>query len=241
MTPGPALQLRWICLSSLCYRAARQCTQPFACKLVVLLEKGMLESLRPLPSRSEGSQAVLLWVEMSLLKCNLAGARCRTAAAVEANPNNAQHYNCICKKKKKEKREREKVASSPLLGITDVAVILFPSLSGCRCSVLILCWVLYRDWNVISESWRSSRGAVWAHCGSDMALVGSELTLCNAGGAHQPWRFSNQPHFLPQREKQWWVFVQTRIQVCTPRLLLPSLHHLSMLCHTEQWQILAVR
>lgn len=113
---------------------------------------------------------------MSLLKCNLAGARCRTAAAVEANPNNAQHYNCICKKKKKEKREREKVASSPLLGITDVAVILFPSLSGCRCSVLILCWVLYRDWNVISESWRSSRGAVWAHCGSDMALVGSELT-----------------------------------------------------------------
>lgn len=78
-------------------------------------------------------------------------------------------------KRKRKKREREKVASSPLLGITDVAVILFPPLSGCRCSVLILHWVLYRDWNVISDAWRSSCGAVWAHCGSDMGLASSEL------------------------------------------------------------------
>lgn len=74
--------------------------------------------------------------------------------------------------KKREKRARESgLLSSALLGITDVAVIL--SLAGGVHS-----WYstgCCTDWNLISDTQRSSHEAVRAHCGFDKDLPSSGL------------------------------------------------------------------
>lgn len=138
----------------------------------------------PLSSPFGGSRAALLGVEMAFLRGNLAGARCGTAAAAQAKPRSAQRSNCICKKEKIDKKRERKWP--PLLGITDVAVVLLPSRSGCRCSVLLLRWVLYRGWNIISNVRRSRHEAEQAPGGSGRGFSGLELhpeSLCEDGGA----------------------------------------------------------
>lgn len=113
---------------------------------------------------------------MSLLKRGLAGARGRRAAAAEESQTLHSAVTGTVHVKRN-KSGREEAVPSPPLDSADGAVILVPSRSCWSSSVLVLHWVLQRDWKRISAAQESSHGAVLVHRSSDKDLPSLELDL----------------------------------------------------------------